>query len=245
MSDLLDDVVAAHGGMKRWREVRTVSTGLRSWGLTWSLKGQPTLLADGRAEAETARQALQLHPFTGEDARGFYTPDRVWIESADGTILEDRRRPRDAFAGHSLETPWDHLHGLYFAGYALWNYFNLPFVATRRDVDAQEIDPWHEGPGQDWRRLRLTFPSHIATHCPVQVLYIDNDGLIARHDYAPEVLGSRPAAHYLYDYADYDGIMFPGKRKVLPRPADNRPAPPADPESLLIGIEFAGDYVLT
>lgn len=27
MSDLLDDVLGAHGGLKRWQQVRTVSTG--------------------------------------------------------------------------------------------------------------------------------------------------------------------------------------------------------------------------
>jgi hypothetical protein len=245
MNDLLDDVLAAHGGMKRWRQVRTVTTGLRSWGKTWSLKGQPSLFAGVSVEAETTTQALQVHPFTREDARGFYTPERVRIESADGTILEDRHHPLDAFAGHTLQTPWDHLHGLCFAGYALWTYFDLPFVAARPDVDVHEIDRWHEGPGQDWRRLRLTFPPDIATHNPTQDLYIDNDGLIARHDYAPEVLGPNFAAHYLYDYAEYDGIMFPGLRKVVPRSADNRAGPTIDPESLLIGIEFAGNYVLT
>jgi hypothetical protein len=244
MSDLLDDVLAAHGGLKRWSEVRTVSSGLRAWGLTWEWKGQQDLFGGVVAEARTDAQALRVHPFVDESARGFYTPDRVWIEAADGAVLEDRDQPREAFAGHVRETPWDHLHGLYFGGYALWNYFNLPFLAALPEVDVQEIDSWHEGPGQDWRRLRLAFPRHIATHSPVMDLYIDGDGLIARQDYAPEVLGSNPAAHYLFDYAEYDGIMFPGARKVVPRPADNRPEIPTDPESLLIGIEYAGNYVL-
>lgn len=195
-------------------------------------------------EAQADQQALRVHPFTDAPARGFYTPERVWIESADGAVLEDRRQPRAAFAGHVRETPWDHLHGLYFGGYALWNYFNMPFLAAQPDVDAQEIDPWHEAPGQDWRQLRLTFPSRIATYGTLLDLYIDSDGLIARQDYAPEVLGSRPAAHYLYDYAEHDGIMFPGARKVVPRPDDNRPQIPADPGSLLIGLEFSGGYVL-
>src|ERR1700760_381523 len=140
MSDLLDDVLAAHGGLKRWRQVRTVSTRVRGFGLIWPAKGQPGLLGGGVAEAQTGTQALRIYPFTDETARGFYTPDRVWIESADGTILADRRRPRDSSGGHDRGTPWDHLHGLYFAGYALWNYFNLPFLAARPDLDAQEID---------------------------------------------------------------------------------------------------------
>ncbi|CDO90070.1 hypothetical protein AWC29_04590 [Mycobacterium triplex] len=244
MSDLLDDVLAAHGGLKRWQQVRSVTAVVRSWGLTWTGKGQPGLFGGVHVTAQTGTQAVSVHPFTDATARGFYTPDRVWIESADATILQNRHQPRDAFAGHNRQTPWDHLHGLYFGGYALWNYFNLPFLAALPDVDAQEIDPWHEGPAQDWRRLRLTFPPHIHTHCPVMDLHIDNDGLIVRLDYAPEVIGGGTAAHYLYDYAEYDGFMFPGTRKVVPRLADNRAVVPPEPESLLIGIEFPEGYVL-
>jgi hypothetical protein len=35
--------------------------------------------------------------------------------------------------------------------------------------------------------------------------------------------------------------MFPTHRKVLPRGSDNRP----DPDTVLIGIEFAGNYTLS
>ena len=78
----------------------------------------------------------------------------------------------------------------------------------------------------------------------MQDLYIDHDGLIARHDYAPEILGGTPAAHYLSGYSEFDGIMFPIHRKVLPRGADNHPDPHLDREPVLIGMEFAGDYTL-
>jgi hypothetical protein len=104
-------------------------------------------------------------------------------------VLEDRHHPRDAFVGHTMSTPWDQLHGLYFGGYALWNYINLPFLATRPGFDVEELAPWQDGPGRIWRRLRIAFPPEIHTHNRVQDLYIDHDGLIARHDYAPEILG--------------------------------------------------------
>jgi hypothetical protein len=149
-------------------------------------------------------------------------------------------RPREAFKGHALESPWDHLHRLYFAGHAKWTYLNLPFVAARPDVDAQEIDPWQDESGQKWRRLRLTFPSQIATHTSMQDLYIDDNGLIVRHDYSVDVIPAPLAAHHLYHYADYDGIMFPSLRKVVPLNADGRPGPLDDPEGLLIGIELSG-----
>jgi len=49
----------------------------------------------------------------------------------------------------------------------------------------------------------------------LQDLYIDHDGLIARHDYAPEILGGTQAAHYLSGYEEFDGSLFPTHRKVL------------------------------
>lgn len=244
MSELLNRVVEAHGGLQAWREVRTVTTGLTTWGTTWSLKGQSALFSDVTIDVATTDQMLGVHPFVDERCRGFYTPQRVRIESSDGTVLKERDHPRAAFATHTFQTPWDHLHGLYFGGYALWNYINLPFLATRPGFDIDELAPWQERPGQIWRRLRIAFPPQIHTHSRVQDLYIDHDGLIARHDYAPEILGGTPAAHYLSGYGEFDGIMFPIHRKVLPRGTDNRPDPRLDGEPVLIGMEFAGDYTL-
>ena len=59
----------------------------------------------------------------------------------------------------------------------------------------------------------------------LQDLYIDHDGLIARHDYAPEILGGTPAAHYLSGYSQFDGIMFPTHRKCCPAAATIDPTP--------------------
>ena len=241
MSDLLESVIAAHGGMQRWREVRSVTTSLRSWGKTWSIKGHPHLFASAVTTiAATDRQAVQFHPFTSASRRGFYSPERVQIETADGTVLQERSEPREAFKGHTIESPWDHLHCLYFAGYAMWNYLNLPFIAARPDVHAEEIEPWREESGEKWRRLRLTFPSHIATHASVQDLFVDDNGLIVRHGYPVDIIPAPVAAHYLCGYVDFDGIMFPTQRKVVPLDADSRPGPLDDPEGLLIGIELSG-----
>jgi hypothetical protein len=68
-------------------------------------------------------------------------------------------------------------------------------------------------------------PTQIHTHNRVQDLYIDHDGLIARHDYAPEILGGTPAAHYLSGYSQFDGIMFPTHRKCCPAAATIDPTP--------------------
>ena len=59
-------------------------------------------------------------PYGAADQRTMFTPDRIAIEKLDGTIVAERRAPRDSFAGHQMHTPWDPLHRAYFNGYALW-----------------------------------------------------------------------------------------------------------------------------
>ena len=92
MSDLLDQVVKAHGGLQTWRQVQGVTSGLTSWGMTWSLKGQPTLLRGVTVDVATTDQLLRVHPFVNQDCHGIYTPQQVSIESADDTVVEGLAR---------------------------------------------------------------------------------------------------------------------------------------------------------
>jgi hypothetical protein len=63
-----------------------------------------------------------MHPYGKHGQRGDFRPGRVLIETDDGSIVDERLNPRDAFAGHVRETKWDQLHRLYFLSYAMWNY---------------------------------------------------------------------------------------------------------------------------
>jgi hypothetical protein len=58
MSDLLDTVFEAHGGLERWNQLDTVSARLIQGGVLWPFKGQ------GHA-AETQWSTLQLAYFVG------------------------------------------------------------------------------------------------------------------------------------------------------------------------------------
>jgi hypothetical protein len=49
-------------------------------------------------------------------------------KAQDGKPIKDRKNPRAAFDGHTVETPWDDLNLAYFSGYAMWNYLNAPFI---------------------------------------------------------------------------------------------------------------------
>jgi hypothetical protein len=238
--DLLHRVLVGHGGLARWREVSNVSARISATGSVWKLKGQADLLADVTIDVSTTTQRLVITPFARRDWRGVYSPERVTIEAADGTVIAERLAPRDAFAGHTVDTPWDHLHALYFGGYALWNYVNLPFVITWPGFHVQEIEGWPERPGHFWRRLRVDFPPNVHTHNPIQDLYVGEHGLIVRHDPAAHALGSAPSAQYLSSYRDVEGLQFPTSRTVLPRGEDNRPT--LDPPMVVITLH---DYALT
>jgi hypothetical protein len=168
--DVLHRVLAAHGGLARWREVSSIGARISATGSVWTLRGLAEIFS-----------------------------------------------PRNSFAGHTVNTPWDHLHALYFGGYALWNYLNLPFLITWPRFRVQEIDGWRERPEHLWRRLRVSFPPNVLTHNQIQDLYVGERGLIVRHDPAAQALRSAPSAQYLDSYRDAEGLQFPAIRTVLPR----------------------------
>lgn len=104
--------------------------------------------------------------------------------------------------------------------YAVWNYLTAPYLFTYPGVRTREIAPWTEE-GRVWRRLEVIFPDSIATHCPCQVFYFDQIGLLQRMDYQVEVSGGAPAAHYVANHLSTDGFVFPTRRLVYPRRGDN------------------------
>ena len=153
MKDLLTRALDAHGGLSRWREVEAFQLKASIGGGLWRLKGLQDGLRDVTLRVQAHRPIVTITPFGGEARTGHFTPDRVWIEDANGGVVEERATPRASFAGHVLTTPWDKLHELYFVSYALWNYLATPFVFTEPGFETREIGP-HEENGETWRRVR-------------------------------------------------------------------------------------------
>ena len=136
----------------------------------------------------------------------------------DGAVVEALGQPRASFAGHTLETPWSTLQLAYFVGTAMWTYLTQPFTFAMPGFRTSELEPWDEA-GQRWRRLRVAWPSNLATHSTEQTLYFDKNGLLARHDYDVEITGGTSAAHYVSDYDEVAGIKVPtntGSSLALP-----------------------------
>ena len=221
MTDLLDRAVAAHGGLELFNHFKKVSAHLVTGGALQSLKGQAGVLST-HVTVELQQEHVSFAPFKLPNQRAVFTPERVAIETNAGAVVAERSNPRAAFAGHARETPWDDLHLIYFAGYAMWTYLTVPFSLTWAGFEAWEIEVWQEQ-GETWRRLKVIFPPSIASHSTEQTFYFGDDGLLRRHDYVDEIAGNFPVAHYVSAYQDISGFLIPTKRRVFARQPDNTP----------------------
>lgn len=221
MGGLRDLMLEAHG-IARWKAVKTINADLAITGVLWARKGWPDALKSTHVTIDVASQRASYAPFTAPHLRSAYTPDQVAVETLDGKVIKERSNPRASFEGHTVETAWDELHLAYFSGYAIWNYLTTPFLFAQPGFATEEIEPWDEQ-GERRRRLKVTFPASIATHCPEQVYHVGGDGLISRLDYGAAVTGGIPTAHYTSEYQDIGGVKLATKRRAYRRNPDGTP----------------------
>jgi hypothetical protein len=222
VNQLLAKIIDAHGGLDRWNSHEKVEATIVSGGGFFSLKGTPQDQIPRRMSVWLHEQRSSVSPYGAPDQRTMFTPDRIAIEKLDGKTVAERWAPRDSFAGHQMNTPWDPLHRAYFNGEALWTYLTTPFILGMEGVRVQEIEPWHEG-GEVWRVLRGYFPGSIETHSLVQEFFFSEDLKLRRHDYNVNIAGGFAASQLTSDYIIADGIHLPTKRRAYTRGFDRRP----------------------
>lgn len=233
MSDLVDFAIKAHGGLDRFSKFHFLTARLKQGGLLWALKGQGETLTDAHVKIDLHKEWATHWPFAPSTDHSVFTPDKVLIESDAGAVVEELADPRPSFAGFEMETPWSRPQLGYFAGYAMWTYLTAPFILARPGVVCTEVDPWSEN-GETWRRLKVEFPSSIATHSRVQHYYFDTDGLLRRHDYEVEIQGNNSAAHYLTGPVEVEGITLYSEMRIVPNTPSN--VPMSEPELVTIGL---------
>ena len=219
---LLGKIIDAHGGLDVWRQYEKVEATIVSGGGFFSLKGLVQDPEPRQMQVWLQEERSSVFPYGAPDQRTMFTPERVAIEKLDGTLVAERYAPRDSFAGHQMNTPWDALHRAYFNGEALWTYLTTPFLLTMDGVRVEEIDPWREGP-EVWRVLRAYFPASIETHCLVQDFYFDEGLMLRRHDYSVGIAGGFAAAQLTSNYVEANGIRLPTKRRAYVRGPDRQP----------------------
>ena len=222
MNKLLAEILDAHGGVDRWRKYAKVDATIVSGGGFFALKGFLQDPSPRRMTVWLHEERSSVTPFGTADQRTMLTPDRIAIEKLNGTLVAERRAPRDSFAGHQMHTPWDPLHLAYFNGEALNTYLKTPFLLGLSDVRVEEIEPWKEGP-DTWRVLRAYFPGSVETHSLVQDFFFGDDLMLRRHDYQVNIAGGFAAAQLTSEYREVGGIRLPTRRRAYTRGPDRRP----------------------
>ncbi len=239
MNALVSKIVDAHGGLERWRKFSLLKARLSQGGALWTLKGQPSTLSETNVAVNLIREWASHSPFGPEGKVSSFEPGKVTLTNSQGKVVEELMDPRSSFAGHTLETPWNELQLAYFAGCAMWTYLNMPFLLAHKGVQTEELPDWSEN-GEKWHRLKITLPAEIVSHSAVQTIYVDDAGLLKRHDYDVEIAGGTPGAHYITGYTDVQGIKIPTHRRIYPRQPDGQ----AMAEPLVVSIDLS-DIVLT
>jgi hypothetical protein len=221
MNDLLDLVLDAHGGLRRWSGVRTLAARLAVGGPFWMFRGFPDAFSDETVQIDVRREHAVITPWIADgQSLSFDTePERVTLRDGSEKVIDGLLNPRPSYADYDSSSPWDALQVGYFLSYATWNYLTIPFLLTYPGVHAREIGP-RQADGQTWRRLLVTFPDTITTDSPEQVFYFGDDGLLRRADYTIEINAGARVAHYTEGYEHFDGFAFPTRRRIYGRNSD-------------------------
>jgi hypothetical protein len=89
MNDLLELALVAHGGLDRWEKAKAIKVAASITGAIWYVKGKGDFLKNVILTAETQIERLTVD-FPGQDKRAIFEPDRVVIETEDGSLIEAR-----------------------------------------------------------------------------------------------------------------------------------------------------------
>ena len=218
VEDALPRIVDAHGGLDYWNSLSSVDVEFSANGFLFAAKRVPPL-QHARITLDTRTPHVVTHDYPVPGQRSIlYGCDRIEIRDADDTVVAARVDPRQAFGRRTL-LRWDALDFAYFSSYAMWNYLCLPFLLTYPGVSVRQM------PGNQ-TVLSADFPVSIPTHSPTQEFHFDESGLLIRHDYTAEVVGSwARAAHLCTEYRGFGGLRVSTVRRVYPRGPLGRPLP--------------------
>jgi hypothetical protein len=222
---LLEEVIAAHGGAKRWARVQELKLQVRIGGNILALRFKSPRTRALEVAVDTRRVYISLSPFPRRGMRGIFDGRNVRIETnEEGRLLTQREVVRAAGGKAVRRIVWDDLDLLYFLGYALWNYAVTPFVFLWPGFECREGDVWQERDGSVWRRLHVTYPPALPTHSRQQTCYFDEAGLLRRLDYTAGVFCDwARGAHYCEAHKEFDDLLFPTYRVVFARRASGHP----------------------
>ena len=85
MSDLATIAMNAHGGLDRWRRLKTVSAHLLQGGVLWKLKGQDGVLDDVHLTVDLRKEWASHRPFGQPDRHSSFQKHTIFPRQPDGS----------------------------------------------------------------------------------------------------------------------------------------------------------------
>jgi hypothetical protein len=200
--ELVERSCERHGGWSRFSRLESVTA-------TVSALGGPLPVFKGLGITYPPPRVVRVAPraervtfvdWPANESEGRYGRGSVNIAGSPDHAAES--------SGHRTKMPalrWRPLDALYFFGYALSNYWALPFLlASTRFARL------------DARRVVVDFPERFDTHSRRQAFLFDDTGLLVRHDYTADVVGPwATGSHFSTDYENVDGLWLARGRRVV------------------------------
>ena len=218
MNQTAEKALAAYGGKEFWKNAKTIEAEVSVHGWAFTLKRRP-FFNHAKISMEIARPFSRLTPIGKTPTiAGVLDGHDVRLEAPMNKIIEERKAPRGYFPGGMRLFHWDDLDMSYFANYAFWNYFTLPALLMREDIDWKEIEP-------GW--LEANFPANIPTHSKIQRFRFDREtGLLIQHDYTVDIISKlATAANVPLEHKQGNGFLYPSRRLVTPRSPSGKALP--------------------
>ena len=217
LTETAEKAIAAYGGRALWESAKTLETEISASGLAFTLKRRPFF--------RHARMVLDVHrPFStltpigrSPSTTGVLDGLDVRLENEEGKAISERRNARDYFKIGRRLFYWDDLDMSYFANYASWNYFTLPAMLMREEIEWKELEA-------GW--LEARFPDEIPTHSRVQRFRFDREtGRLIQHDYTADIISPLAAASnvVLQHSKNSTGLVYPSIRRVTPKGPKGKP----------------------
>ncbi|MGA2761321.1 MAG: hypothetical protein ABSF08_13500 [Candidatus Cybelea sp.] len=233
---LVNEMIDAYGGMAKWNSLKNADIHAIQLGATFAIKGVAGVLNDFHYEIDLHAQRGTIRDFMKPGQRATFRPDRVAIETADGSIVEELLDPRNSLLHETLETKWSTLQLVYFASMATWTYLTTPFCFAMPGFAFEDLYPITEH-GETWRVVKVTFPDGFARHSDEQIYYVGDDGLIRRHNYVAEaVTRDATGTHHYHDFKRYDDIAVSTRQRIYPLGPDGARVP----EPILVAQDIEG-----
>jgi hypothetical protein len=219
---LLDEALAACGGLDRWQEVESFTLHISITGALLARNGKAGMLKEIVVEGSTREPLLRIEGFAAPDKCAVYRPCRVAIEDRHGHILQERNDPHKEPLELTLRKSWDDLITAYFCGSLIWHNIVAPFVLAGSALRVDELSLSQEG-SESWRRLRAIFPFPYFAPFNDQIIYFDRSGLLRRVDVQMAHNVGTAIALCLRAHQSFSRIVIPTLWESLRLWPDGRP----------------------